>query len=458
MSGKQSLKAGATLPSARLQRVGTTKVLLREADGSTVRRTVLPGGLRVITEEMPSTRSASVGIWAGVGSRDETPEMAGSAHFLEHLLFKGTKTRDAMEISAPIEAVGGEFNAYTTKEYTTYYARLLGDDLPVALELLSDMLTNSVIHPRDFAKERQVILEEIAMREDDFADSAHEAFIGAMYGEADLGRPILGTTKTIQAAERDAVWQFYRKHYRPHRLVVAAAGDVDHAEVVALTKKFFGAALRSTTLPAERRRPRGVVDSSARLRVIKRKTEQSHLVWGVPAFARGDDRRFAAGVLNAVLGGGMSSRLFQEVRESRGLAYSVYSFLQTFADTGYLGIYTGSIPAKLPDALQVIEHITADLVRDGVTSDELARGIGQVRGGTVLGMEDCGARMSRIAKAELISGELFSIDELVARIEAVQGEDVNNLASTLLAGKPTIGVVGPYAGQRDFTKQLKRGA
>ena len=458
MSSVNVKKAGAhlaPLPSARLQTPGSTKTLLKQDDGSVVKRTVLPGGLRVITEYVPGVRSVAVGMWAGVGSRDETPAMAGSAHFLEHLLFKGTASRTALDISASIDAVGGEMNAFTSKEYTCYYARVLDTDTALAVDVLADMVTNSLITTSDFAQERDVILEEIAMRDDDHADSAHEAFAQGLFGDTDLGRPILGTVSTIRAADRAAVWRFYRKHYTPNRLVVAAAGALDHAEVVRMVKKSFKHVIGGDALPVERRKVRAKTRTHTPINVVQRKTEQAHVIWGVPAFARGDDRRFAVGVMNSVVGGGMSSRLFQEVREKRGLAYSVYSFAQAFADTGYVGVYTGSIPTKVSSALEVIRATLDDVAANGLTDAEIERGKGQLRGSLVLGQEDTGSRMTRIAKAELISGELPSVSQTLEFINRVTSDDVHKVAQQLFSQAPIIGVVGPYKGVRDFTAKMK---
>ncbi len=456
MSSPRLKKAGlqsAVLPSARSQAVGSTKTLLRQSDGSVTKRTVLPGGLRVITEYIPGVRSVTVGMWAGVGSRDETPAMAGSAHFLEHLLFKGTHTRSALDISAAIDAVGGEMNAFTSKEYTCYYARVLDNDMNLAIDVLADMVTNSVITPADFIQERDVILEEIAMRDDDHADNAHEAFAQGLYGDSDLGRPILGTVETINNAKRANVWRFYRKHYTPDRLVIAVAGALDHADVVRMVKKAFKPVLGGTALPVERRNLATRLATPEPISLITRKTEQAHVIMGVPSFRRGSDERFAVGVLNAVLGGGMSSRLFQEVREKRGLAYSVYSFSQAFADTGYLGVYTGTIPAKLPQALQVITDTLLDVANDGLSAEEIQRGKGQLRGSLILGQEDTGSRMTRIAKAELVSGELPSVDQTLQSIEDVTAEDIHRVAQSLFGQKPTIGVVGPFSSAKDFKKK-----
>lgn len=457
MSSKMSKQARAIkpLPAAQLQRPGSTLILSREPDGSVVKRTVLPGGLRVITEQVPGVRSVTVGIWAGVGSRDETPAMAGSAHFLEHLLFKGTKSRSALDISSAIDAVGGEMNAFTSKEYTCYYARVLDVDTELAVDVLADMVINSVIKNADFEQERDVILEEIAMRDDDHADNAHEIFAEGLFGDSDLGRPILGTVKTINSAQRSAVWKFYRKHYSPDRLVISVAGAVEHAEVVAMVKNSFAPVIGGSKKPVARRKPRVAASALSPLRISHRQTEQAHVVLGMPSFQRGDDRRWSLGILNAVLGGGMSSRLFQEVRESRGLAYSVYSFVQSFADTGYFGVYTGTMPAKLGQSLEVVQNTLRDIALNGITEAEVARGKGQLRGGFVLGMEDTGARMTRIAKAELVSGELPSVDQAIAAINSVSMAEISSVAHEILSQKPTIAVVGPYKNQKEFKAAIK---
>ena len=439
---------------ARDQHPGSTRTLLADHDGSKVKRTVLPGGLRVITEHVPGVRSASFGVWAGVGSRDETPAMAGSAHFLEHLLFKGTPTREAIDISAAIDAVGGDLNAFTTKEYTCYYARVLDNDLPLAIDIICDIANNALLRRADIEQERHVILEEIAMRDDDQADSAHELFAEAMFGDHDLGRPILGTVETIKAAKVANISRFYAKHYKPHKLVVAAAGNVDHAAVVRQVKKAFAHVLDGESLPAERRAMRAASTIGHGTKVLTRTTEQAHLVWGVPGLPREDPRRYAVGVMNAVLGGGMSSRLFQEVREKRGMAYSVYSFMQGFADCGQVGVYVGSLPSKIDDVLSVVKATISDVVANGITDEELRRGKGQLKGGLVLGLEDTGARMTRIAKAELVTGELFGVDEALARIDAVTLDDVSEVAQRLFTQPATLAVVGPFRSAKRFTASL----
>ncbi len=422
---------------------------LAGSDGS-VRRTVLPGGLRVITEALPSVRSAALGIWAGVGSRDEGSEHAGATHYLEHLLFKGTSRRSALEISAAMDAVGGELNAFTAKEYTCYYARVLDADLPLAIDVLSDMVTSSLIEPRDVDAERGVILEEIAMNEDDPADLVHEAFAGQLFGDTPLGRPILGTVDSINAISRDRIAEHYHARYTPDSLVVAAAGNLSHEGVVELVRTAFGPALErsaaSATQPAPPRLGGDSADSArgTGVRLLSRPVEQANLVLGCAGLARTDPRRFALGVLNAALGGGMSSRLFQEVREKRGLAYSVYSFSSQHADCGQWGVYAGCLPAKADDVLAICQDEIAKVIASGLTDEELARGKGQLRGSIVLGLEDPSSRMSRLGKSELAYPNLEAVDEILTEIEAVTHDDVRGVAADVLALPKALAVVGPF--------------
>ncbi len=440
------------LPSARSQRVGSTVTLQKSPDGAVIKRTVLPGGLRVISEQVPAIRSVSVGMWVNVGSRDEETSVAGSAHFLEHLLFKGTTSKTALELSSAIDRVGGEMNAFTAKEYTCFYARVLDQDLPVAISTLSDMLVNSTIDPRDFEAERQVILEEIAMRDDDYADIAHEVLVQALYGTQDLGRPILGTRSTITKSKRDTVWNFYKHYYRPHHIVIAAAGGVDHQELVQLVKRGFKSLLKGRQLPIKARSARFQGKVHHQMKITDRVSEQSHLVLGYPAFARGNKHRYELGVLNTILGGGMSSRLFQEIREVRGLAYTTYAFTQGFSDTGYLGIYAGFQPQKAQEVLNVIHEVTNSLSVAGPSDEELYRAKGQLKGSLVLGQEDSSSRMNRIAKAELVTGELPSVDELLRRIDAVTSTQVEKLARNIFAQKHAMSLVGPHSSVREFTQ------
>ncbi len=433
------------------QRIGGTRTLetVRSADGqvtSRVRRTVLPGGLRVITEQLAGVRSASVGVWVGVGSRDETPTLHGCSHFLEHLLFKGTRSRTAMDISVALDAVGGEFNAFTAKEYTCFHARVLDDDLPLAVDVLGDMVTDSLLHPDDVEAERDVILDEIAMHDDDPDDVVHNLFAAQAWGDSPLGRPIAGTAASITSLSRDQVARFHRRHYRPANMVVAAAGNLDHTTVVRLVRKAFG---RNGFL-ARDEAPVVTRTSSQARKVhpgasnVARPFEQVNLVLGVNGYTRHDERRYALGVLNTALGGGTSSRLFQEVRERRGLAYSVFSFASHHHDAGLVGVSVGCLPHRLDEVLATVRGELARVAAEGISDVELERGKGQLRGGLVLGLEDSGARMSRIGKADLVYDELIPLDEVLARIDAVTADDVRTVAAQLFAQPEILAVAGPH--------------
>ena len=428
-----------------------------------MRRSVLPGGLRVVTEFLPSVRSVALGIWVGVGSRDEDTDHAGATHYLEHLLFKGTAKRTALEISSAMDAVGGEMNAFTAKEYTCYYARVLDADLPLAVDILSDMVTGSLIAPRDVDAERNVVLEEIAMNEDDPSDSVHEAFTTRLFGDTPLGRPILGTVDSINAITREQINEHYLARYSPPHLVVAAAGNMDHDTVVSLIRDAFGTALDAVPaadpVPPRLRGAAGLWDgygpaAGAGVRLVSRGIEQSNLVLGCEGLARTDGRRFALGVLNAALGGGMSSRLFQEVREKRGLAYSVYSFSAQHADTGLWGIYVGCLPSKADEVLSICTEEVAKVVDGGLTDAELGRGKGQVRGSIVLGLEDPSSRMSRLGKSELVYPRLEPVGEVLAAIDGVTHDDVRAVAAEILTRPKALAVVGPFDDHDAFAPSL----
>lgn len=429
----------------------------RFVDGDdSVARTVLPGGLRVVTETLPTVRSAAFGIWAGVGSRDEDADHAGATHYLEHLLFKGTSRRTALEISAAMDAVGGELNAFTGKEYTCYYARVLDADVPLAIDILSDMVTNSLIEPKDVDAERGVILEEIAMNDDDPTDTVHEAFSAQLFGDTPLGRPILGTVDLINAIAREQIIEHYRARYLPPDLVVAVAGNIDHDEVAEQVRQSFGQVLTGAAKPAGPRLPGppSQVPVGTGVRLVSRGIEQANLVLGCEGLSRTDDRRFALGVLNAALGGGMSSRLFQEVREKRGLAYSVYSFAAQHSDTGMWGVYVGCLPAKADEVLTICQEEIAKVITGGLTDAELERGKGQLRGSLVLGLEDPSSRMSRLGKSELVYPRLEPVDEILTSIETVTHDDVRRVATEILSQPKALAVVGPFDDEGNFAAAL----
>ena len=429
--------------------------LIHGADGgSEVRRSVLPGGVRVLTEAMPGQRSATIGFWVGVGSRDEAPGQHGSTHFLEHLLFKGTKRRTALEIASAFDEVGGESNAATAKESTCYFARVLDTDLPMAIDVIADMITGAVLDPQEMEQERDVILEEIAMDSDDPTDVAHENFVAAVLGTHPLGRPIGGTPEAIRAVARDSVWDHYRRYYRPDELVITAAGGLDHDVVCGLVVDALhsaGWSLEPGAAPVQRRSTeRADITGTAGLHVVKRPVEQANIIMGCPTIVATDDRRFVMSVLNAVLGGGMSSRLFQEVREKRGLVYSTYSFASSYADAGYFGMYAGCTPSKVRQVLELLGAELDKLAEGGISDEELRKAVGQLCGGIVLALEDTGSRMSRLGRAELVSGEYQDIDETLRQIKAVTAAEVQELARELAAAPRTVTVVGPFEETETF--------
>ena len=423
-----------------------------------VKRSVHESGLRLVTEEVPSVRSAAVGIWVNVGSRDEAPATAGASHFLEHLLFKGTTSRTALEISSSIESVGGEMNAFTSKEYTCFYARVIDTDLPMAIDVVSDLITSSVVSALDVEAERKVVLEEIAMRDDDPSDLVHDLFSDTYYGDTPIGRPILGTIDSINAMSRNTVFNYYKKKYLPQDLVVAVAGNIKHKRVVAMVEQALSRDNFLDVMAAPVIRPNTPIKNSKQQSVglMYKKSEQAHMFYGMEAVARSDERRFAMGVLSAALGGGMSSRLFQEIREKRGLAYSVYAYAQQFAGSGLIGFYAGCNPAKAVEVLEIIRSVLNDVAVNGMTQEEIDRAKGAVRGSLVLSQEDTGSRMSRIGKNEIVYGQVMDFDDILTSIERVSAQDIREIASEFLVKTPTLALVGPFKNEAKFEKVLER--
>ncbi len=431
-----------------------------------IRRTVLPSGLRVLTESMPGARSASVGFWVGVGSRDEQAEQAGapgslgSTHFLEHLLFKGTPTRDAYGIATSFDRLGAESNALTAKEYTCYHAKVRDADLEQAVGVLTDMVASSVLDEGEFENEREVILEELAMASDDLADVASERFFEEVLDGHPLGRPIGGSPETIRAARRDDVNHHYHGRYDTSTLVVTAAGAVDHDRLVDLVvrsldaagqERWSSGATRSPVrreqavrsgLPAFGDDQQQGTTAEPRISVTERSSEQVNLLIGTYGLPAGDPRRFAFGVMNSVLGGGMSSRLFQEIREKRGLAYTAYSFGASYSDAGLFGMYAGTAPQKAAEAIELAQLELRKIASDGITEDEYELAIGQISGSSALALEDSDTRMGRLGRSELGTGELFDLDTSLERFRAVTVGDVQEVAATLLARPFTVVAVG----------------
>ena len=423
-----------------------------------VKRSVHSSGLRIVTEEVPSVRSAAVGIWVNVGSRDEAPATAGASHFLEHLLFKGTTSRTALEISSSIESVGGEMNAFTSKEYTCFYARVIDTDLPMAIDVVSDLITSSIVTALDVDAERKVVLEEIAMRDDDPSDLVHDLFSDTYYGDTPIGRPILGTIDSINGMSRNTVFNYYKKKYLPQDLVVAVAGNIKHKRVVAMVEEALSRDNFLDVLAAPVVRPNIPVKNSKQQSVglMYKKSEQAHMFYGMEGVARADDRRFSMGVLSAALGGGMSSRLFQEIREKRGLAYSVYAYAQQFAGSGVLGFYAGCNPTKAIEVVEIIRSVLSDVADNGMTHEEIERAKGAVRGSLVLSQEDTGSRMSRIGKNEIVYGQVMDFDDILKAISRVSAEDIREIASEFLVKTPTLALVGPFKNESKFEKVLQK--
>ncbi len=411
------------------------------AASTAIHRTRLDAGARVVTEAMPGLRSVAVGFWVGTGSRDEPDELAGASHFLEHLLFKGTDARSAVEIAEAVESVGGDMNAFTTQELTVFYVRVPDECLPLAIEILSDIVWRPALRESDVDAERQVILEEIRMRDDAPEDLVHDLFAGAIFPGHPIGREVIGAPATINAMRSADISAFHQRHYHPGNVVVAVAGNLDHDDVVALVEKGLDGA--SGDRPPRDRYEGN--DAPRALAVLERPTEQAHVVLGMRSLPRDDPDRYALTVLNQTLGGGMSSRLFQEVRERRGLAYSVYSFRAAFEETGAFAVSAGTGPDRLPELLTVIDAELARVVAEGgISEHELDAAKGHLRGSLALSLESSASRMHRLGRSELTMGEIPSLDELVAEVDAVGADDVARVVERVLAtDERSMAVVGP---------------
>ena len=411
-----------------------------------ITRTEFTSGLRVVTERMPGVRSVSIGVWVLAGSRDERPAISGHCHFLEHLLFKGTDQRTALQIAEDFDAVGGDVNAFTAKEYTCYYARVLDRDLEMAVDHLVDMLQHSTIAATDLSAETDVILSEIDMHEDSPEDLVHDVFTEALWPGHPLGRPILGTKDRIKASTRASVRGFYRRHYVPGRMVVSVAGNVRHDKLLAMLAdrmevgKQLGPRGRSAmTVRSNGRAPKPSGHDAVRHKPV----EQAHVVLGTNGLPRTAPERFAFLIANTVLGGGMSSRLFQEIREKRGLAYTAYSYHSQYTEAGVFSAYAGTTPAKAAEVIRLMRHEIDDVRDGGITPEEFDRAKRHVLGSTVLSLEDPGSRMSRLGKSEVAHGEILTLDETLARVRAVSIDDANEVAERVLSQPMTLAAVGP---------------
>lgn len=418
---------------------------------------MLPSGIRLVTENMPGAASACIGFFIGTGSRSETVLQHGASHFLEHVLFKGTPTRAPEDISAEIEQVGGDINAYTAKEHTCFHAKVIGSDGPMAVDVLSDMLANSLIRSADLEAEREVILDEIAMHTDDPGEVAHELVSGRLLAGDALERPVIGTHHSIVDMTRRRVLNYWRRHYRPENIVVSVAGVADHDRLIDQLEEFAGQLPGPATGA-----PIHHTTSSARPAVIpaavisrSRDFEQSNAVMGFRGVGVLDPRRPALNLLATILGGGMSSRLFVEVRERRGLAYAIDATEGAYSDTGLFAIEWANQSERTAEIVSVVRDQIADLLDGGITAEEVERAKGQVRGQTILGYEGALPRMSRNGSGLLI-GDDRTIEEMVEAYEAVGVDELTEVARTYLSVPPVIGIVGQRPNRRKVERLLRR--
>ena len=389
---------------------------------------------------MPDVRSVSIGFWVGAGARDEAPDVAGASHFLEHLLFKGTPNRSAREIAETVDGLGGEMNAYTTKEYTAFYVRVLSDRVDAALDILCDIMSRPAFRPAEIEAERQVILEELLMHGDEPDEVVHDLLLEALFPGHPLGRDVLGSETTISKMTGDEIAGFFTGHYGSANLVLAAAGAVDHDDLLAAVAERLsppaGGAVISRSAP---------VSPAESVRVVERRTEQAHLVVGVRSIDVHDDARYAVAVMNHVLGGGLSSRLFQSIREERGLAYSVYSYRTAFDDAGALAVYAGTAPKHAREVLELVQQEFDRMADAGVTDAEVDVARAHMLGSTALGLEDSAARMGRIGRSFLVHDEVWSNAQVEEHIAAVTTDDVNAVIERILSGAPrTVAAIGPF--------------
>lgn len=404
-----------------------------------VEQTELPNGLRIVTDTMPEARSVSLGAWVGVGGRDEPDELSGASHFLEHLLFKGTEARSARQIAEAVDGVGGEMNAFTAREHTAYYARLPHAHLGLGVEILGDVLTAPALRPAEVDAERQVIVEEILMNLDAPDDRVHALLLRALFPGHPLGRDVLGDRESVEALARDAIAGFFDHWYRPATMVIAAAGRLEHRAVVEAVAGAFGRGAgggRPARTPPGPLAPTVVVEPAD--------TEQTNLCLGWRGLPVDHEDRWALAVANQVLGGGMASRLFQEVREARGLAYGVHSHTSGYADAGYLSVSCGTAPERAAEALAVIDGVLDGLLARGVTDREREVAAGYLEGSMLLGLEDSGGRMGRIGRGLVQRDALTPIDEHVRRLRAVTVEDVSAVLHQVLSGPRVLAAVGPH--------------
>jgi predicted Zn-dependent peptidase len=416
-----------------------------------IRRQVLPNGLTIITEQMQHIRSASIGIWLQTGSRDEDAVWNGISHFIEHMLFKGTEHRTAEEIARQVDSIGGNMDAFTAKECICFNVKVLDEHLPVALEILSDLVLHPVFDPNDITRERGVILEEIKMDEDNPDYLVHEIFTQNFWKDHPLGKPILGTKETVKKFERHAVLDAYSHRFAPGNIIVSAAGNLDHDRFVALVTKHF-----------EQMKPRKNGFHSPVPKIVskitlrnKKALEQVQLCIGVPSHPIAHEKRHAGYILNTLLGGGMSSRLFQNIRERQGLVYSIYSDLNPYRDTGCLAVYAGTSRESAAKVVQSVVSEFHKLKAEPVPAEELRRSKDQLKGSLMLSLESSSARMSNLARQEMYFDRFYDLDELIEKIEAITVEDLTSLANEFFNTESVaVTILGNLTGLKISRNQL----
>lgn len=412
----------------------------------------LPNGLRIIGQKLPHYQSISLGVWIGTGSVKERDNEAGISHFIEHMLFKGTRRRSAQQIAAEMDGMGAQLNAFTSKECTCYYAKFMGSRLRQAADVLSDMVLHSAFDPEEMKKEKGVVTEEILMVEDSPEDLAMDLLSETFFGKSPLGSPILGTKETVQSFTREGILNYMARHYEPANMLVAVAGDFDEQEITDCVNELFGSS--SQPFPVENY-PAPPAPSGKRISLREKDIEQTHVTLATPAFSAEDPRFYPLLVLNNALGGTMSSRLFQKIREERGLAYSVYSFASSYRDTGTLGFYAGTNAGQARTVLDLMLQEMEDVRKNGLSDLEFSRSKDQLKGSYILGNESTGARMSAIGKNKLLYGRVRSEEEIVRSIEAVTQDDIMEIAQTVLSTENMCGaLVGKVKGFESDVNKL----
>jgi len=416
-----------------------------------IKKVTLKNGVRIVTEKVPGVRSIAIGIWVGAGSRHENEDNAGITHFIEHLMFKGTEKRTATEIAEALDAVGGQLNAFTTKEFTCYYAKTLDEHFPIAVDVLSDMFFNSQFSEKAIEKERGVIEEEIKMYEDTPDELIHDLFVQTVWPRHALGRPILGTIQSLEGIDRKKILQYIEENYLPERTVIAVAGNIDHQAVLDQVGPIFEQ-MKSDRKPAPTQPPEG---AEANITNLTKDTGQVQICLGTGGLSQQDDRIYSIYILNNVLGGGLSSRLVQSIREERGLAYTVFSYHTAFCDTGLFTFYAGTSPAKYDEVIQLLVKEIDKVVKEGITEKELTKTKEQIKGNLFLGLESVSSRMTRIGRNELCLNKIVKPDEVVQRINAVSLKDVHEIAKELLGNKEfSLSTIGPLDKPVDLKKYL----